>query len=283
MLFRSLEAIYPSETVPELDYSVCLSDADWITPAEKSAAILFQKYLTSQNVQVAAQQMGFRAVQYVSDSIDSFTSALGAETQPDEVAVPLSSTQINKFFSIQDLLSPKTATMYVIDCSGSMQNDPLANAKRLVRAALEIEREGDLKGLISFSSTPQLISAPISNTHTLLPYLAGLEANGGSSIYDSILLGAEVLRKPEFSKVQRHLVLITDGNDQNSKTNLAFFSNAFQRRAGTQGLTLSIFHIENSEADVSDLKQISDLLNGTLHSLSPSITSEEFLKKIAQG
>jgi len=278
-----IEALYPSDGAPSLDYTACLSEADWMTHSQKSAGALFQKHLLSQKVQVAAQQAGFRALQYVSDSIDSFTPALGVKSTPEEQTNPITTEQIDKALSNQDLLSPRTTTIFVVDCSGSMQGTSLLTAKRLIRAAIEREPEANTIGLISFSSTPELISAPVGDTKSLLPYVAGLQANGGSSLYDAILLGAEILQKPEYATVQRRLVVITDGNDQNSKTSLAFFGNSFQRRAGTQGLALSLFFLENSSADTNDLKQINELINGTLRALSPAITAEEFIRQIQQS
>ncbi len=276
-------AVYIQDNAPELDYTACISEADWVTQPQRAAADLFQQHLLSQDVQIVAQQTGYRAMQYQTEKIDAFSPSLGVQPRPE---VPFQAVTIGRYqelVSATNQLSPQTATMYVIDCSSSMQGPALISAKRLVRGMLEREGPQDPSGLISFDSRVQLISPPVSQKRSIFPHLTGLATNAGSAVYDAILSAAEELAKPEFSNLQRRIVLITDGNDQSSQTTLTYFGSALERRIGRQEISLLTMVVPQPDQSNADLAQITDLFSGTMLNYDTNISLENFALTIDQS
>lgn len=276
-------AIYIQDEPPEMEYTACISESDWITPPQRAAADMFQSHLLSQDVQIVAQQNGFRSVQYQTEKIDSFSPSMGVQANPETPYKPVSIGGYQQLLSEPLQMSPQTATMYVIDCSSSMQGPALISAKRLIRGMLERESAQDPSGLIAFDSRPQLISPPVTQKRTIFPHLTGLATNAGSAVYDSILDAAEQLAKPEFNNFQRRIVLITDGNDQSSQTTLTYFGSALERRVGRQEISLLTLAVPQPDQNNSDLMQITDLFSGALLAYDTNSSLDDFARLIEQS
>lgn len=278
-----IDAIYPADSAPELEYVACISEADWLSPAQKAGALMLQKHLLSQEPQIAAQRSGFRAVQYDTDTIGSFTRESGVLPVVPVVPEPVTAALVDSVLKNTSLISPPVATMYVIDTSASMQGAPITTIKRLVRVLLEKDDRSNLAGVISFDANVRLLSPPTDQRSSLYPYVLGLETDGGSSIYDAILLAAEQLGADKFKNMQRRIILFTDGNDQSSRTVLSFFGSAFERRANGREVALNTFLLRREGIDSNDLKQITSILGGTLHEYQPNITPEDLGKLVRKN
>ncbi len=280
---KRAQAVYLEPAGPQLSYSACISQADWVTAAQRSAAILLQQHLLEQETQIIAQQLGFRSDKYANSSLSVFSPEHGVATDPSRDTIDVSRSDLAKLFQSGSTLGHKRATVYIVDCSGSMSGAPIQMAKRLVRAALDVENPESTAAILELNTDPRLVTPFSTSASTLAPYLLGLEANGGSALYDAILLAAETLQRPEFIEYQRRVVLITDGNDQSSKSNLSFFSNILERRAGEREVGLSVFFIETPGVSRSDLEQITELMAGQINNISLSISSESFLEILAKN
>jgi Ca-activated chloride channel family protein len=100
----------------------------------------------------------------------------------------------------------------LIDTSGSMGGQPLAQATQVLRHMIESLADGDLLEMIEFSMQPRRWSeAPVRIDATTrseaLQWLDALRAGGGTEMRDAIL---ESLRPLSFES-QRQVVLVTDG------------------------------------------------------------------------
>jgi len=103
--------------------------------------------------------------------------------------------------------------VFVLDCSGSMNGRPLAQAKEAVRAGLKLLQPNDSFQLINFSmSAAQLGSRPLEatreNIRKALRYLDELNAEGGTMMIEGIK-GA--LDFPHDSRRLRFVCFLTDG------------------------------------------------------------------------
>ncbi|MFN2615127.1 MAG: VWA domain-containing protein [Actinomycetota bacterium] len=109
------------------------------------------------------------------------------------------------------------AVVLLIDTSGSTNGRPLADAKN----AAEHFAAG-LPGyvriaLVSFSDRPSL-RVPFTTDHgRVVRAIAGLNAGGGTAIFDSVRLAASLLGAEQ---AQRNIVLFTDGDDSSSGAKL---------------------------------------------------------------
>lgn len=100
----------------------------------------------------------------------------------------------------------------LLDTSGSMDGEPLDNARRVVSALIDTLGDRDQLELIEFSSAPRRWKArPVAATAAVRReaqrWLAGLRASGGTEMRQGIL---EALR-PLRAESQRQVVLVTDG------------------------------------------------------------------------
>lgn len=280
---KLIQATYLGDNPPELEYTACISEADWLSAAQRAGALLVQKHLISQDPQIAAQKEGFRAVQYDTDKLGSFSPQTGTEEVVPVKTESITGPLVENLLKHPLLLNPKVATMYVLDTSASMEGNPLTGIKRLVRTLIEKDAKDNPAGVIAFNANATLVSAPTLDRMGLFPYIAGLETDGGSALYDAILLAADELSKQEYSTMQRRIVLVTDGNDQSSRTVLNFFGSAFERRAAGREMALNIFLLRREGIDISDLTQIVSILGGRMQEYSATQTPEEITRIINQN
>ncbi len=100
----------------------------------------------------------------------------------------------------------------LLDTSGSMGGEPLAQARRVVGALIDGLEEHDRLELIEFSTSARRwngkpVDATPKNRKKALAWLAGLQASGGTEMREGIF---EALR-PLRADAQRQVVLVTDG------------------------------------------------------------------------
>ncbi|MBM4040882.1 MAG: VWA domain-containing protein [Planctomycetes bacterium] len=115
-----------------------------------------------------------------------------------------------------DLANAQRAPMemiFVLDCSGSMNGQPVAQAKKAVERALRSLRPDDTFQLIRFSnSASQLGREPLEatpeNVRTALRYLASLEGEGGTMMIEGI---RAALNYSHEARRLRYIAFLTDG------------------------------------------------------------------------
>lgn len=100
----------------------------------------------------------------------------------------------------------------LLDVSGSMAGEPIAQAKRVVRALVDSMAETDRLEMIAFSwRTDRWKRAPQTMTRRgrakALAWLEGLSAGGGTEMREGILAALRPLR----DDAQRQVLLVTDG------------------------------------------------------------------------
>ncbi len=100
----------------------------------------------------------------------------------------------------------------LLDTSGSMSGEPLAQAKAVVGALIASLRDEDRLELIEFSTEPRrwkrgLVAATARARGEALEWLGALEAGGATEMVKGILAAMTAAR----SGAQRQVVLVTDG------------------------------------------------------------------------
>jgi Ca-activated chloride channel family protein len=100
----------------------------------------------------------------------------------------------------------------LLDTSGSMSGEPLAQAVRVAGALVDGLGEGDRLELVEFSDAPRrwkrgAVEATEASKRKAHAWLKGLRASGGTEMHAGIL---EAL-KPLSREAQRQVVLVTDG------------------------------------------------------------------------
>jgi Ca-activated chloride channel family protein len=122
-------------------------------------------------------------------------------------------------YGLLTLVPPRTGgaqvgrdVVVLLDTSGSMSGEPLAQACRVLSAVVDTLGSGDVLEMIQFSSAPRRWKRePVAVTPAIkraaLSWLASRTASGGTEMRDAIVEALCPLRQ----EAQRQVILVTDG------------------------------------------------------------------------
>lgn len=257
-----LIALYPTEGSYWMDYAVCLSEADWVTPREASAVKLFTRFLSAEPGQLAIEKRGFRPSVLPLPPIAPLTREFGIDVKAGRNAyVPVPGEVVEYLLkSWPEVLRP-SAIVLVLDTSGSMEGAPIRVGKDHFRKILAASSWKDLKSLISFSTNSSLLSEFSLDSESIIPQLDKLNAEGGSSVYDSIKKAFDYIIHSKLDTYRKTIVVYTDGDDKNSEISLPSLQSFIQEQLKHGSVNLIIIAV-GRDSDFSDLKQISGAANG---------------------
>ena len=103
--------------------------------------------------------------------------------------------------------------VFVLDCSGSMHGEPIAQAKAAILAALDLLKPGDTFQVIRFSNNasqlgPEPVPATPENVARAKRYVRQLEGSGGTEMIEGI---RAALNFPHDPRRLRFVTFLTDG------------------------------------------------------------------------
>ena len=180
----------------------------------------------------------------------------GSVIDPASIKVDLDGTQLPATahrVTSQDQPVKRTA-MLVLDISGSMTPDKLTGAKEAAAAFLGALPRGVAVGLVTFSDTARLAVRPTTNLAAVRGTVEGLKAGGNTALYDATVLAVQSLP----SDGVRNIVLLTDGQDDGSKTTL---SRAAATVNGSKA-SLAAVSIGTGRTQVGALRALADAGSG---------------------
>jgi Ca-activated chloride channel family protein len=125
------------------------------------------------------------------------------------------STQEITFFSDAD--APVSISI-VFDLSGSMSGEKIKRAREALAHFIETSLDSDEYSLIAFNEKPQLLLERTRDAKAILDRLSAAVPHGATALYDACYLGVDRLTHGVYPK--RALLLISDGQDNNSHYNL---------------------------------------------------------------
>ncbi len=99
-----------------------------------------------------------------------------------------------------------------VDASGSMQGNPIEDAKSASRVFIDAMRDIDKITVVGFSDTATLYSSFTSDKQRLENAVAGIVANGETALFDGIIKGIEQFNNFKDLK-HKYLVVLSDGAD----------------------------------------------------------------------
>jgi len=119
--------------------------------------------------------------------------------------------KIEKFVG-SNLEQPIT-TILIIDRSGSMAGNKLSSAKQAAITFIDLLREQDESGIISFSDSIDKTQIT-NNKTTLINTISSLQAGGRTAFYDATYEALQILEPVEGRK---SIIALTDGMDNRSR------------------------------------------------------------------
>jgi Ca-activated chloride channel homolog len=259
-----LSLVYPSDGVVSADYPLTLlSDAN--DDARRSHQRLTD-YLRTPDVQ-----------RKIMDTTRRRPTVPGiGDFQPKdlvELPFPAGNDSIDALLSAYfNKIRRPSRTLYVLDTSGSMQGDRIEALKSALTGLTGADASlvGKYRGfrgreevtLLPFSSAPGRPrtftvpeDAPQAELDKIKSFATGLNATGGTAIYDSLIRGYQILGPPSPDKFTS-IVLMTDGENQNGSPPAAF-------EAAQPGLAkIPVFTVLFGEGSPDEMNRVAQLTGG---------------------
>lgn len=222
-----LVAIYPVEGTFWADHPYAVLDAPWVTAEHREAAALLQQFLRARPQQENAVALGFRAADPAIPITAPIDAAHGCDPkQPQNLLDVPEAEVLSALVAMWRETKKASDVVLVFDKSGSMQGEPLAEAKRGAKAFLGALDPRDRVTLLFFDSRIYPPVGPFEvgkSKRELEDRIDGVIASGGTALYDAVSAGAALLREgggggdKKASRRIRAVVAMTDGKDENSK------------------------------------------------------------------
>lgn len=147
----------------------------------------------------------------------------------------------------------------VIDISGSMQGDPIESAKTAAKSFITQKRPEDFIALVSFNNEVQVLSNFTASASTLEQRIDGLEAAGGTAMFDAVIRAAELYASATGS-LKRNMIVLSDGLDEDSAGTIEEAIASIEANdVRTFGVAL-----ESASFTATDLQAIADAGDGIL-------------------
>jgi Ca-activated chloride channel family protein len=271
-------AVYPKEGTTWLDYNLCMSNADWLTPAHKKALQQFGEYLKQIPPQQLAVSAGLRpsvgSVPLAPPLTSKFKVDIAKGTNP---TLPISGEILKRLIDLWPNLLKPSAVAFILDTSGSMEGTSLRLGKTQLRNTIASTNERDKKALITSSTKVSVVSEFRNNGAEIIPLLDQVRAQGGSSIYDAMAKTTSLIQDPNLDDYRRSIIIFTDGGDKNSDTPLPRLLNILRDTFDNININLIVVAVGKDE-DFTDLKAIAETTNGLFIEASYDDLDEIFAK-----
>lgn len=264
-----LVAIYPKEGTFWCDNPFITLRAPWVTDEHRAAAAALEKFLLSPDIQrLAMTSYGFRP----SDPSIAIAAPLDAAhgvdpKQPQTLLETPGPDVLDQALAAWRKAKKTVDIVFVFDRSGSMQGEPLRQAKQGARDFIGQLDERDRVAIMFFNDQvppiPELREVGESRDE-LLRAVDGIFAVGGTSLRDSIqaahaALGEQAAKDP----MRVHaVVVLTDGRDTDSRRTEADLERALTPPAEAN-TSVRVFTIAyGPEADKATLGAIAERAQG---------------------
>ncbi len=223
---RSMVMIYPKEGSTAHYYPAGIVQAPWVTPEQIEAAGQWIAFLRED-----AQQRGFMAEGFRPATGLALADPIGPRfgLDPAKPAVTVNPDRIDPaalaaiLRAWDDVKKPGMVT-FVVDVSGSMSGDKLAQARDGLIRALDSMAKSNQVGLLTFDDVirTRIPVAPLAENRFVMATAAReMRAGGNTALYDAIKAGIEMTDiAPGEGNAIRGIVVLTDGLSNSGRTGL---------------------------------------------------------------
>jgi Ca-activated chloride channel family protein len=101
----------------------------------------------------------------------------------------------------------------VVDRSGSMEGEPLEYVKRACAHVIDLMEPTDILSIVAFNNQVDVIlpARRVVNKALLKEHIARIEADGGTNIYDGIVVGCQQVASVMSESYVNRVLILTDG------------------------------------------------------------------------
>jgi Ca-activated chloride channel homolog len=273
-------AIYPKEGTFWSDHPVGVVEREWVTPEHREAAKIYIQYLLARAQQEKALQYGFRPASLDVPLAAPLDSNHGIDPKEPKTTLEVPSVEvINALLQLWKTQKKHSNIALVLDTSGSMgEEGKMQNAKVGAKQLVELLDDGDVFSFLPFSSALHWSGQDVqvsAGRQKLLEQIDSLFAGGGTALYDSIDAAYQHLaRQNNDSKIQA-VVVLTDGEDTESKTKLSVLMERISYNGETRAIhVFTIAYGRDAKKDI--LKQIAEATQAKFYEGTPQNIVEVF-------
>jgi Ca-activated chloride channel family protein len=217
-------AIYPKEGTFWSDHPVGVVDRPWVTDAHREAAEIYIEYLLEKEQQQAAMRYGFRPANIEIELAAPLDTAHGIDPNEPKTTLEVPSVPVmDAILKLWRKHKKHANIVLVLDTSGSMKGQPMARAREGARALIDLLGPEDRLSFLPFSSRARWVLKDQEmrvGRNRAQTAVGSLYAEGGTALYDAILAAQEHLRQNPTPDRISAIVVLTDGEDRNSRTSL---------------------------------------------------------------
>ncbi len=263
-------AIYPLEGALWQDHPLALLEQPGLTDLQRLTFARLAEFVNLAETQQKILAQGYRPAD-LSIPLSQPGSPIRTDNGVDP-AQPVTSLQVPAP-SVLDtvrqswwLTKRRTNVILVVDTSGSMQGEKLANVKQALKTFVEqIPTEEERVGLIAFASDVY-IDIPLEPLKTsrqnLLAQIDGLQARGDTAMLNGVNAAYNHLQALDDKERINAIVVMTDGLENNSRITLSRMVNTL-RNGNQTGVPVIVFAVAyGKDADYSTLRALSDATGG---------------------
>jgi Ca-activated chloride channel family protein len=263
-----LIAIHPAEGALWEDHPLALLETGDLRPLQRQTFAQFREYLLSPEAQRIILSHGYRPAD-LSIPLDGPESPLTAANgvDPTEPKTSLQVPNASVIEVVRDVwwyTKRHTNVYLVVDTSGSMRGDKLAQAQEALHAFLDqIKGDQERVGLIEFASGVNALVTldELGRNRTALELAVdSLEAQGDTALLDAVYIAQQQLKELGDEERINAVVVMTDGRENNSWIHLR---NLVQELRSDSGVPVVVFAIAyGDDADMEVLKIIAESTGG---------------------
>lgn len=257
-----LVALYPKEGTFWHEHPFGVPNADWVSAEQREAARIFTEYVRGEAVQRRVLESGFRPVNPDVPLGYPIVPELGVD--PNQPATVLSVPDPSVIAAVQaswQYVKKQGDVMLLLDVSGSMAGAKIAQAREAAARFLDNMPTQNRIGLMIFNQQPQLLH-PLESVESvrdrMRQSIGGLEGDGDTALYDTLILAIEQMSASEDEGEDRikAIVLLSDGQDTASLASLNDVLNQIAQARTGRNPILIIPVAYGSDADIATLNSI---------------------------
>ncbi len=257
-------AIYPKEGTFWSDHPVGIVSREWVTADKQQAAKIYIDYLLAKPQQEKAIPYGFRPGSTDVPLAPPIDAAHGVDPREPKTTLEVPAPEVmDAILKLWKANKKHADVTLVFDTSGSMKDDhKIENAREGALQLVANLSDDDQFSLLPFSNEPHFAvqHAPLRTARASVQQaISGLWPSGGTALYDAISMAY----RDEMAYAEKNpgriaaIVVLTDGEDRDSKTPLADLLKEIQ--FDSEHHTIRVFTIAyGGDARKDILKQIAD-------------------------
>lgn len=276
-----LVALYPAEGTLWADHPLALLETADLTANQRRTFQALKEYLLSAEAQKAILRAGYRPADLslsLADPDSPLTAANGVDPAQPQTTLQLPPADVVAVVQNAWAATKRRANVIlVVDTSGSMRGEKLANVQAALRAFLaQIPSDQERIGLVEFNSTVTNIlelDTLAQNRAALMREIDGLQANGNTAFLDAVRTAYRRLQQTGDTERINAIVAMTDGRENASRVTLQQLT--AEIRAGNQKLPILIFAVAyGSDADYKLLETLVQAGSGQVRAGTPETIKE---------